>query len=249
MPISFYIHGLEFITAILSAFLLIQVGRAYRQDAMARFQNQSEQEGLAAHSQLDDIPILVDVVATNEATQVGHGNLQSGMTATGSYLSEPVLDTDASNAEYILNDYIGGFFNEPAVKQSEIDIKAFRAVEGKEADKILSSQAMNETLVTADITPFRAVPKTTHNNEMDNGTALNEEEKSTEFPVLNARIPEDLLTEAFIERKQSLDNESISVEEGESSIANEAHSEDRSNVMSNKVVLAMLDEAKVVSVS
>ena len=61
-----------------------------------------------------------------------------------------------------------------------------------------------------------------------------------QIPVLRTPIPESLITERFLEQMKELDEEVILVEEEKQQVVS------RDSVMSDKVVLAMLDEAKLV---
>lgn len=131
----------------------------------------------------------------------------------------------ASSALDILDDYIGGFFD--TAGSSEVEIKAFRSVDEQEVESYYRSDAGNDHIAAIapaiDLTKYKASTADT----------------ADQIPVLRTPIPESLITERFLEQMKELDEEVILVEEKQEVVA-------RDSVMSDKVVLAMLDEAKLV---
>jgi len=145
--------------------------------------------------------------------------------------SKPTLEegVDAENpTAQILDDYIGGFFGEPV--DANHDMKAFRNVENSEANGLLSPGAGNDQIScvapAVDLSAYKAFKP-----------ALDES-----IPTLHSPIPESMLTDRFVAQVKELDDEVILVDEPK--LVSPA-----SSVMSDKVVLAMLDEAKLVSSS
>ena len=226
---SILIHILEALATSLFVVMVVQIRRAYKAEAslqqaqaardQAHLDVQAEAAVLDLSAHLDAVSLIVD-----EAYD--EGRVETASFETG----RPIVDVPQKSkpaardvgTSQILDDYIGGFFSEPAVPE----IKEFKAVSYSEASRIVSSNAVNEDLSVAkvDLRPFKAVSV-----EQD------------EIPVLETRIPEELLTERFVTQRDQLDGEVIVVEELEEQLAN------GKNVMSDKVVLAMLGEAKLAS--
>jgi hypothetical protein len=230
---SIFIHILEALAALFFVAMVVQIRRAYKAEVslqqaqaardQAHLDIQAEAAVLDLSAHLDAVSLIVD-----EAFD--EGRVETTSAATSFATRRPVVDApqkskpeigDAGTSQ-ILGDYIGGFFSEATVPE----IKEFKAVSYSEASKIVSSNAVNEDLTDAkiDIRPFKAVSV-----EQD------------EIPVLETRIPEELLTDHFVTQRDELDGEVIVVEELEQQHAS------AKNVMSDKVVLAMLGEAKLAS--
>lgn len=137
-------------------------------------------------------------------------------------------EQEVGSATQILGDYIGAFFDVPA--KPEVEIKAFRSVDEQEVESYYRSDAGNDHVSAIapaiDLSLYKA-------SNVD---------ASDKIPVLNSPIPEALITERFLEQVKELDEEVIVVEEQQEVVA-------RDSVMSDKVVLAMLGEAKLVGSS
>jgi len=135
----------------------------------------------------------------------------------------------------ILNDYIGEFFSEPQV----LNIEPYRATEPKNVksinnlsvSKIKSSSTSEIIILKVDDEIIKVEPKALESSDLENTTDL----KS--FPIISDDIPtlnefSDLESESFI-TVSSVDDDIKS----------------NNKVMSDKVVIAMLDEARLVCAS
>lgn len=124
---------------------------------------------------------------------------------------------------------------------ADTGVKSFRAVDEYEAESLFSTTGNEGSHVVADINAA-----SNSANDVVEPIDLSEfkavSEPVEDIPVLETRIPESLVTERFIAQVQELDSEVILVEDDEPVLASES-------IMSDKVVLAMLDEAKLVSTS
>lgn len=134
----------------------------------------------------------------------------------------------SSPASQILDDYIGGFFGEP--EASDYEMKAFRNVEKSEAESLMSPSAGNDQIScvapAVDLSAYKANKPIFDDN----------------IPTLHSPIPVSMLTERFVAKVKELDDEVILVDEPKMI----PHA---SGVMSDKVVMAMLDEAKLAGTS
>ena len=140
---------------------------------------------------------------------------------------KPVARTAAVGSETILVDYIGGFFGESAVA----DIQPYKA--SSPEPTTVAEHVVEEFLVVPD--EFRAVSDTvagTAANEKDAVVVLDSVSPALLVPVL---VDQVMLDEA--------DDDTFIMVETEGTEASSV------NVMSDKVVHAMLDEAKLVCVS
>lgn len=247
MSVNMLIHMLEGVTACLFVFLCFQIGRHYqlsnKQKSQrskpfilpetpldAEFKNLSDvfNQLDAAHEEIQvssvDKQIVTSVADQSEALPSAERVESEGE------VKESVTATQASA---ILDDYIGGFFSEPSTQ--ELEIKAFRAVEKQEASSFIDEPAGNDKnqvdALLADIADTV---------DLSSYKATKAADVKDQIPTLKTQIPERLLTEHFLAQAKELDDEVIIVEEAQDTIA-------RDDVMSDKVVLAMLDEAKLVN--
>jgi hypothetical protein len=220
MSMSLIVHMLEVCVTVLSAMLAWQVARQYKY-----YQVQQERlVGLQARSSHSESPFDLASPAENKFDQV---------VEAPKVRKEPVVpevavseESEAVSTSQILDDYIGGFFDS-AVK-TEIEMKAFRSLDEQEVENYYRSDAGNDHVSSVapaiDLSKYKA-------SSVD---------AADKIPVLKTPIPESLITERFLEQMKELDEEVILVEgEQEPVVA-------RDNVMSDKVVLAMLGEAKLV---
>jgi hypothetical protein len=133
---------------------------------------------------------------------------------------------EAVSTSQILDDYIGGFFD--STVKTEVEMKAFRSVDEQEVETYFRADAGNDHVSsiapTVDLSKYKA-------STVDSVDSI---------PVLKTPIPESLITERFLEQMKELDEEVILVEGDQEPVVA------RDNVMSDKVVLAMLGEAKLV---
>ncbi len=251
MFMSLIIHMLEACVAVLSVMLGWQVTRQYKLEVESFAEEVSTgfsverpnvvtQQGIAnAASKLKERkePFLgKESLGLEPSSAVSEKNLKaedsSAILASEDSASAPTLfaengseKVEQASALDILDDYIGGFFE--TAGKSEVEIKAFRSVDEQEVESYYRSDAGNDYISAVapavDLTKYKA------------STA----DAADQIPVLRTPIPESLITERFLEQMKELDEEVILVEDKQKVVA-------RESVMSDKVVLAMLDEAKLV---
>lgn len=252
MFMSLIIHMLEACVAVLSVMLGWQVARQYKLEVESFAEEASTgipvegpnvvtQQGIAnAAAKLKERkePFFgKESLGLERTSAVSEKSLESedssAIFASEDSASAPALFTEngsesveqASSALDILDDYIGGFFE--TAGKSEVEIKAFRSVDEQEVESYYRSDAGNDHISAiapaVDLSKYKA------------STA----DAADQIPVLRTPIPESLITERFLEQMKELDEEVILVEDKQQVVA-------RESVMSDKVVLAMLDEAKLV---
>lgn len=237
MFMSLIIHMLEVCVAVLCATLGWQVARQYKLQVDAMVEDTPSGSSLASRR---DMPAELFAAASPQGAPKAASRSEKRKEP---YLGTSVLDraekaeaghgaqesaakTEQTNSALdILDDYIGGFFEAPG--KSEVEMKAFRAVDEQEVESYYHSDAGNDHISAIapaiDLTKYKA------------STA----DSADQIPVLRTPIPESLITERFLEQMKELDEEVILVEEKQQVVS-------RDSVMSDKVVLAMLDEAKLV---
>jgi len=154
----------------------------------------------------------------------GAESVEGGLDIEVNARLKPVARTAAAvGSETILVDYIGGFFGESAVA----DIQPYKA--SSPEPTTVAEHVVEESLVVPD--EFRAVSGTAA-NEKDAAVVLDSVSPALLVPVL---VDQVMLDEA--------DDDTFIMVETEGTEASSV------NVMSDKVVHAMLDEAKLVCVS
>ena len=209
MSISMIIHVLEASCGLLLALLGVQVARQYR----IATKKQGD-EHVKIKQSIDSEEIIVDRFSRSVDSN-----------APSKPESAPISEPSNTTASQILDDYIGGFFDD--VEPAQNEIKAFRSADVSETSNFIDAAAENdhvEAIAPAvDLASYKVNPL-----------------KEESIPTLHRPIPESMMTAKFLQQVKELDEEVILVEgDDEPSMANP--------VMSDKVVLAMLDEAKLVS--
>jgi hypothetical protein len=252
MSMSLVIHMLEVCVAVLSAMLAWQVARQYKlqvdrftEEALSGFsasavvtpqgltsgtsdEVQRKEPFISRESLVRSLsPGISDEPLAKKESVESAVDARQGASHVSAQISGSVPEKaeQAGSALDILDDYIGGFFEDSG--KSEVEIKAFRSVGEQEVESYYRSDAGNDHISAiapaVDLTKYKA------------STA----DAAEQIPVLRTPIPESLITERFLEQVKELDEEVILVEEKQQVVS-------RESVMSDKVVLAMLDEAKLV---
>jgi hypothetical protein len=232
---SILIHIMEALATILFVAMVAQIRRAYTSYVSL---HEAQKTSLQSHLDMQaDVAVIDEIIQLesqdekfeaessefSEYNRIGSATHADKRSVLGAQKRASAGVSEAG-ASQILDDYIGGFFNEPAAPE----IREFKTVSVTDANKIVSTKAVNEdaSQATLDIRSYKAATR-----------------DQEDIPVLQARIPEELLTERFVTQRDELDGEVIVVEDRQEP---GVHGK---NVMSDKVVLAMLGEAKLVSVN
>lgn len=223
MTITVIVHALEAVLGLLVVALGYRVARQYRYDCSDTELLSSKSSNEVFHTH-DKVSAVANIV------------VKGSQSTTSAVSNDP---ESASKPSSILDDYIGGFFDGADV--ADTDVKSFRAVDEHEVESLFETTGNEVSHVVADINAA-----SNSANDVVEPIDLSEFKATSEsvedIPVLESRIPESLVTERFIAQVQELDSEVILVEDDQPVLASES-------VMSDKVVLAMLDEAKLVSTS
>ena len=220
MSISLIVHMLEVCVTALCAMLAWQVARQYKM-----YQVQQEQSA-ALQVRSSHTTNSFDLVSSTDKSR-------DRIVAEPQARKEPIVpevvvneQAEAVSTSQILDDYIGGFFD--STVKTEVEMKAFRSVDEQEVETYFRADAGNDHVSsiapTVDLSKYKA-------STVDSVDSI---------PVLKTPIPESLITERFLEQMKELDEEVILVEGDQEPVVA------RDNVMSDKVVLAMLGEAKLV---
>lgn len=214
---NFIVHLLEVITLVLIGLLFVRLSHCYR-----AFSRAACLDDISSVSSVHSVRVVINIPASVEqdAKRDAFGSEKaSHETLPVSVASEESVVENFSN-EQVLNDYIGGFFPEPLVNHQDTSIKA---------SELGLSVPGNAPLTHADSTE----------EESDEIIVVDESYKIT--PVIlkdhGHVVGEPVVTE-------------VAAEQDEDSVITVIGSNDSTkpgnNIMSDKVVHAMLDEAHVV---
>lgn len=230
MFVSILIHALEAITGLLVCYLFFQVRRCYRVAGQVS----------DATSPLSSSETNEPMLATSAAEQVTSNNLKAITAETDS--------AAPSGAETLLTDYIGAFFSETQVA----DIQVYKASKTEENNEAIT---LNEEPLTVPA-EFRSTPEIkapAAKPELVTTAATAEAvTKGEGNEIAGVAINVPVLTEPC--QEPILLNQ-VHVDDPEDDTFILVESEDKgskgavTNVMSDKVVHAMLDEAKLVCAS
>ena len=236
MFMNSYIHLVEASTLLLVCVLVLKIYYAYSDF----YQSKQVSSDQSLVSQLDRILPLAEKKPSLAFESNKHYS-EEKRSVRASISVPNVKPTEISNAEEILNDYIGEFFTET---KPTIDIQAYRA-------DVSETEALNishqDEIIVMDTLPVGSLDVALNDSVSDN------DESIEVIPVLNTLLLPELEPALPVSNVPLLESDGKNMSEDDSVITVASTQSSKlkgaDNIMSDKVVHAMLDEAKLVCVS